>query len=292
MDRFLRVPRGYGITQPLTYPGPGSHSQQQNWPQNMGAPVFLARPRVPANVSQPCMDPYNRAQLQVVPTQMNPNVSLCLHKANTKDVGIQVSLQVDKSVQCSLGSQTLHSSSLSDRTSSRKPTEAWRAGQRGLIQLPQGGEDKKSPELTGPTEANQLVPPTRSQDDDKQDTLSQLKESGEAYAPSPQDRKSKQFLEPKYGYFHCKDCKTRWESAYVWCITGTNKVYFKQLCSKCQKSFNPYRVEAIQCQTCLSSCCSCSQKKRHINLRRPHRQELCGHCKDKKFPCSVFYSFK
>eukprot|EP00073_Rattus_norvegicus_P039483 XP_008767267.1 PREDICTED: ZAR1-like protein isoform X1 [Rattus norvegicus] len=155
MDRFLRVPRGYGITQPLTYPGPGSHSQQQNWPQNMGAPVFLARPRVPANVSQPFL-----------------------------------------------------------------------------------------------------------------------------------------FLEPKYGYFHCKDCKTRWESAYVWCITGTNKVYFKQLCSKCQKSFNPYRVEAIQCQTCLSSCCSCSQKKRHINLRRPHRQELCGHCKDKKFPCSVFYSFK
>ena len=33
-----------------------------------------------------------------------------------------------------------------------------------------------------------------------------------------------QFLEPKYGYFHCKDCKTRWESAYVWCISGTNKV--------------------------------------------------------------------
>lgn len=192
MDRFLRVPRGYGIIQPLTYPGPRSHSQQQNWPQNMGAPVFLARPMVPAYVSQLCMDPYNRVQLQVVPTQMNPNVSLCLHRANTKDVGIQVSIHVDKSVQCSLGSQTLHSSSLSDRTSSRKPTEAWRAGQRGLIQLPQGGEDKKSRELTGPTEANQLVPPTRSQDDDKQDTLSQLKESGEAYAPSPQDRKSKQ----------------------------------------------------------------------------------------------------
>lgn len=33
-----------------------------------------------------------------------------------------------------------------------------------------------------------------------------------------------QFLEPKYGYFHCKDCKIRWESAYVWCISGTNKV--------------------------------------------------------------------
>lgn len=35
---------------------------------------------------------------------------------------------------------------------------------------------------------------------------------------------SPQFLEQKYGYFHCKDCKTRWESAYVWCISGSNKV--------------------------------------------------------------------
>lgn len=26
------------------------------------------------------------------------------------------------------------------------------------------------------------------------------------------------------------------------------QVYFKQLCCKCQKKFNPYRVEAIQCQ--------------------------------------------
>lgn len=33
-----------------------------------------------------------------------------------------------------------------------------------------------------------------------------------------------QFLERKYAYFHCKDCKTRWESAYVWCISGTSKV--------------------------------------------------------------------
>lgn len=38
---------------------------------------------------------------------------------------------------------------------------------------------------------------------------------------------SLQFLEQKYGYFHCKDCKTRWESAYVWCISGSNKVVHK-----------------------------------------------------------------
>ncbi|NWR71664.1 ZAR1L protein, partial [Centropus unirufus] len=96
----------------------------------------------------------------------------------------------------------------------------------------------------------------------------------------------------KYGYFHCKDCKTRWESAYVWCISGSDKVYFKQLCRRCQKAFNPYRVEAIQCPTCSRTRCSCPQKKRHIDLKRPHRQELCGRCKDKKLSCDNTYSFK
>ncbi|XP_031198321.1 ZAR1-like protein [Mastomys coucha] len=271
MERLFSVPSGYGTTQPLTYPGPWRHCQQQNWPQNMGASIFLAGLNVPANVSQPCMDPYNRAQLQAVSTQMNPNLNLWLRRAHTKEVGVQVSLRVDKSVQCSLGSRTLHSSSLSDRTSSRKPTEAWGVGQRALIPRPQEGEDKESQELTGPTEANQLLPPTWRLDSEEQEKLPRLKELGEEYAPNPQDRKSKQFLEPKYGYFHCKDCKRRWESAYVWCISGTNKVYFKQFCNKCQKSFNPYRVEALHCQTCLRSCCSCSQKKSHSDPGRPHR---------------------
>lgn len=86
---------------------------------------------------------------------------------------------------------------------------------------------------------------------------------------------SVQFLEQKYGYYHCKDCNIRWESAYVWCVQGTSKVrnaaepasfdpgvqrallhvfplssqvYFKQFCRTCQKSYNPYRVEDITCQ--------------------------------------------
>ncbi|NXX70914.1 ZAR1L protein, partial [Spizella passerina] len=97
----------------------------------------------------------------------------------------------------------------------------------------------------------------------------------------------------KYGYFHCKDCRTRWESAYVWCISGSNKVvYFKQLCRKCQKGFNPYRVETIQCQICSKTRCSCPKRKRHIDLKRPHRQELCGRCKGKRLSCDSTYSFK
>lgn len=190
MERLFRVPCGYGTTDPLTYPGPWRHCQQQNWPQNMGAPIFLARPRVPANVSQSCMDPYNRAQLQAVSTQMDPNLSLWLRRVHTKEVGVQVSLRVDKSVQCSLGSQTLHSSSLSDRTSSRKPTEAWEVGRRALIRRPQDGEDEESQELTGPREANKLLPPTWRPDSEEQ--FPRLKELGKEYAPSPQDRKGKQ----------------------------------------------------------------------------------------------------
>ncbi|XP_051017918.1 ZAR1-like protein isoform X2 [Acomys russatus] len=305
MDRLVRVPcglcQGYGHTQPLTHPDPWRQGQQQDWSQNMGAPiflaspggpippVFLARPIVPANVSESCVGSYNRAQFRATLPQTNTDLSLQLCKVNTKEVGVQVSLRVDKSVQCSLG--TLHSSSLVDRASSRKPAEAWGVGRRGLIQLPKDGEDRKSQQLTGHAEASQPLPPTSRPDGDKQKQLPQLKESEEEDPHSPEARKSKQFLEPKYGYFHCKDCKTRWESAYVWCIAGTNKVYFKQLCSKCRKSFNPYRVETIQCQTCSRSRCSCSQKKRHVDLRRPHRQELCGHCKDKKLSCSIFYGF-
>ncbi|XP_019783767.2 zygote arrest protein 1 isoform X2 [Tursiops truncatus] len=76
--------------------------------------------------------------------------------------------------------------------------------------------------------------------------------AGERWSPrSPQPGKERlrfQFLEQKYGYYHCKDCNIRWESAYVWCVQGTNKVYYKQFCRTCQKSYNPYRVEDITCQ--------------------------------------------
>lgn len=37
--------------------------------------------------------------------------------------------------------------------------------------------------------------------------------------------------------------------------SGTDEVYVKQLCCKCQKKFNSYRAEAIQCQFLpLGSC--------------------------------------
>ncbi|KAM5147280.1 protein ZAR1-like [Callospermophilus lateralis] len=314
MERFVRLPyglyQGYGNPLPLGQPALSGH-KQFDWRQSMGPPTFLARPGllVPANAPDYCVDPYKRAQLKAILAQMNPNLSIGLCKANTKEVGVQVSLRVDKSVQCSLGPRTLRSRSPWDR----QPVTTWGVhspvvSHRGLSLLRKDEEDGENKVLSGPAENSQQPPSTPRSEDDGQEELRGPEELGQEDAVCPRERKNRQapgiataeplrktnfqFLEPKYGYFHCKDCKTRWESAYVWCISGTNKVYFKQLCCKCQKSFNPYRVEAIHCQTCSKSRCSCPQKKRHIDLRRPHRQELCGRCKDKKFSCGNVYSFK
>ncbi len=91
------------------------------------------------------------------------------------------------------------------------------------------------------------------------------------------------------------------------------QVYFKQLCRKCQAGLNPYRVESIQCQVwvfkvhlkllvksdhvpfhqvCCKTRCCCERKQRHIDTRRPHRQDLCGRCKGKGLSCDTIYSFK
>uniref|UniRef100_A0A2K6S5W0 3CxxC-type domain-containing protein n=1 Tax=Saimiri boliviensis boliviensis TaxID=39432 RepID=A0A2K6S5W0_SAIBB len=293
MERFVRVRyglyQGYGNTVPLGQPGLSGH-RQPDWRQNMGPPIFLARPGllVPANAPDYCMDSYKRAQFKAILSQMNPSLSPRLCKANTKEVGVQVSPRVDKAVQCSLGSRTLSSCSSWDVRDPRGPLPACgvtspATGHRGLIRLQRDEDERKSKALPGPAETSQPRSPPPRSEADRLEEPGQLEESGEKDAARSQETKSKQapgdtpakplrrpnfqFLEPKYGYFHCKDCKTRWESAYVWCISGTNKVYFKQLCCKCQKSFNPYRVEAIQCQ-------------------------LCGRCKDKRFSCGNIYSFK
>lgn len=52
-------------------------------------------------------DNYHRAQLRSILSQINPNLTPRMRKANTKDVGVQVNPKADASVQCSLGPRTL-----------------------------------------------------------------------------------------------------------------------------------------------------------------------------------------
>ncbi|XP_077154366.1 protein ZAR1-like isoform X1 [Ranitomeya variabilis] len=244
------------------------------------------------------LDNFQRAQLKAILSQVNPNLAPWLRKANTKEVGVQVNPRVDTGIQCSLGPRTLRrppsppsnvAKSVANPVQFTRPVAVYSpVVDRRVFPLPQGScAPKKSPAL----------PDYKEVADHKLASKEKSSEQVAEKIPEKEinaDEKSSvfQFLEQKYGYFHCKDCKTRWESAYVWCISGSNKVYFKQLCRKCQKGFNPYRVEAIQCQVCSKTRCSCPQKKRHIDLKRPHRQELCGRCKNKKLSCDNTYSFK
>ncbi|XP_068936619.1 protein ZAR1-like [Petaurus breviceps papuanus] len=316
MERFVCFPyslyQGYG--NPLAMGRPGLPNQKHPGPS-----AFLVGPgQVPANPGD-YLDTYKRAQLKAILSQVNPNMSLRLCKANTKDVGVQVSLRVDKFIQCSLGPQTLYSSSPHEGSSpSSFSTRGFYSpvlGRGFLIRFSKQegqGKVKVSSEVVESRPQQPVVPePERTKEVEEQPSQLEEKSQEEHELSAPLEQETQdgeaehqeegtilprkptfQFLEQKYGYFHCKDCKTRWESAYVWCISGSNKVYFKQLCRKCQKSFNPYRVEGIQCQTCSKSHCSCPQKKRHIDLKRPHRQELCGRCKDKRLSCDNIYSFK
>nr|XP_004658905.2 zygote arrest protein 1 [Jaculus jaculus] len=160
-----------------------------------------------------------------------------------------------------------------------------------------GGESPahRSRDQGDPGLATQQSAPARSREPSPEDR-GQVAAAEEASLPSTterdKERMSFQFLEQKYGYYHCKDCHLRWESAYVWCVQGTNKVYFKQFCRTCQKSYNPYRVEDITCQSCKRNICSCPVRVRHVDPKRPHRQDLCGRCKGKRLSCDSTFSFK
>nr|XP_036854442.1 zygote arrest protein 1 isoform X3 [Manis javanica] len=124
---------------------------------------------------------------------------------------------------------------------------------------PRGARGGEAAQGRAPGRAEHPPPAGRTQD-----------AAGERLSPrSPEPGKERlrfQFLEQKYGYYHCKDCKIRWESAYVWCVQGTNKVYFKQFCRTCQKSYNPYRVEDITCQVMLVWYMSCSYERGKLTL--------------------------
>ncbi|NWI30131.1 ZAR1L protein, partial [Sula dactylatra] len=283
--------------------GRDSTVKQPSWKQNKNKSKsssispFLGGPFTPMPFDY--LDSYRRAQLQALLSQVSPGLMPQRYQVDTKEVGVQVNLRADASVQCSLGPCTLPVGCFLSPTALRT---------RGRSTLYSPIPDCRLftlPEAAGPQEKEEASEMTSEEQKVEDGSREQQEGQAEAALPSqeaaetpqeetvaPRRRAAFQFLEQKYGYFHCKDCKTRWESAYVWCISGSNKVYFKQLCRKCQKGFNPYRVEAVQCQICSKTRCSCPQKKRHIDLKRPHRQELCGRCKGKRLSCDNTYSFK
>ncbi|CDQ86721.1 unnamed protein product [Oncorhynchus mykiss] len=237
------------------------------------------------------LDVCKRAQLKAILSQVNPNLTPRLRKANTKEFGVQVNAQVDAMVQCSLGPKTLFYRERKFPVFSNTPVNNVRFSRPLAIYSPVF--DRRFFAL-----------PVNAQDDsDGEADVTEQKTEDQVRPDIPREVVRKplhqppkgfnfQFLEQKYGFFHCSQCNVRWESAYVWCISGTSKVYFKQLCRKCQNGFNPYRVESIQCKVCSQTRCCCEQKERHIDMKRPHRQDLCGRCRGKRISCDTTYSYK
>ncbi|KAM6921161.1 zygote arrest protein 1 [Xenentodon cancila] len=162
----------------------------------------------------------------------------------------------------------------------------------------QAGEEGKATKTSDRSRKLKSKPQVRSEmTGEATGEAAQVRDEAAQAQPAVEEARGKarvrfQFLEQKYGYYHCRDCNLRWESAYVWCVQGTNKVYFKQFCRKCQKDFNPYRVEDITCHTCNKARCSCAITQRHVDPKRPHRQDLCGRCKGKRLSCDSTFSFK
>uniref|UniRef100_A0A8D0HMR2 Zygote arrest 1 n=1 Tax=Sphenodon punctatus TaxID=8508 RepID=A0A8D0HMR2_SPHPU len=266
-------------------------------------------------------DNYQRAQLKAILAQVNPGLTPRLRKANTKEVGVQVNPRQDASVQCSLGPRTLllrrgrPDLAGSPATGGSRPVRFPRtiavyspmASRRLTTFLEE--EQQQPPPREKAAAAHEEAPkseaaPEAAEPETQAGQQQQLPQQGdeeeeeeaeEEGGPAGQQSKTRvrfQFLEQKYGYYHCKDCNIRWESAYVWCVQGTNKVYFRQFCRTCQKSYNPYRVEDIACQSCKQTRCICPVKARHVDPKRPHRQDLCGRCKGKRLSCDSTFSFK
>nr|XP_019596558.1 PREDICTED: zygote arrest protein 1 [Rhinolophus sinicus] len=221
-------------------------------------------------------DSYQRAQLVALLSQVSPGLAPRPRRAGSRDMAVQVNPRRDASVQCSLGRRTLPR-----RT--RAPGPPAPVAPPGLP--PREAREGEAAPRRAPRSPEQPPPVGRAQDAGSERSSPRSPEPGS-------ERPRFQFLEQKYGYYHCKECNIRWESAYVWCVQGTNKVYFKQFCRTCQKSYNPYRVEDITCQSCKQTRCSCSEKLRHVNPKRPHRQDLCGRCKGKRLSCDSTFSFK
>ncbi|XP_071980725.1 zygote arrest protein 1 [Engystomops pustulosus] len=258
-------------------------------------------------------DNYQRAQLKAILSQVNPNLTPRLRKANTRDVGIQVNPRQDASVQCSLGPRTLMrrragpprkpQQVLTDQGGPASPTKTVHfprtiavyspvaAGRLATLQE-ESREALKATEDPAKGDVSINVSDTEGKKEGESQEAKKAEDEAQPTSSPGQTRLRFQFLEQKYGYYHCKDCNIRWESAYVWCVQGTNKVYFKQFCRTCQKSFNPYRVEDIMCQNCKQTRCICPVKVRHVDPKRPHRQDLCGRCKGKRLSCDSTFSFK
>ncbi|VDI40538.1 Hypothetical predicted protein [Mytilus galloprovincialis] len=97
-----------------------------------------------------------------------------------------------------------------------------------------------------------------------------------------------------FGYFCCRSCDHEWTSSYVWKMSGTLKVLYKQQCMECDEFMGPYKTTPLICSGCGMVNCECQED--NSGPKKPHLSDLCGRCQSGKkcqlslekcvFPCS------
>ncbi|XP_038857628.1 zygote arrest protein 1-like [Salvelinus namaycush] len=248
------------------------------------------------------IDNHHRAQLKFLLSQINPNLTPRLRKANTKDVAVQVNPKKDVSVQCSLGPLTLidrKRDTLRKRRQEETQTPGSPGSSVGGVRYP------RTLAVYSPIASRRLasfleydkVESRRAQTGDPPETV-KIRKMDEGEKSEDKTEKAKD----ENTWPHTKSSNTD-QSVMTEGVKANQdgskvkarvrfQVYFKQFCRTCQKSFNPYRVEDITCQTCNKARCMCQVTLRHVDPKRPHRQDLCGRCKGKRLSCDLTFSFK
>ncbi|KAG7267519.1 hypothetical protein CRUP_003418 [Coryphaenoides rupestris] len=223
---------------------------------------------------------------QVAPTSVHQGHPRVKKAIDTKECGVQVNAKVDKVVQCSLGAKTLYS--LGAQTVYSQPREKVR--------------DRSPPKVPCNTPVNNVrfsrplsiySPVFDRRSFLKSASCSSSSEEGGRDGGREGESTGKVGEKDVVGTE--KDASVDFGNSLHQEFKGSNfQVYYKQLCRKCQMGLNPYKVESILCQVndCLQTSCCCESKQRRINMKRPHRQDLCCRCKGTRLSCDATYSFK
>ncbi|XP_049599240.1 zygote arrest protein 2.L isoform X2 [Syngnathus scovelli] len=150
--------------------------------------------------------------------------------ARTRDCGVQVNAKVDKTVQCSLGPKTLLGSGErgeeeEDRDEDCPGGSSYKTPSVSQLRFFIRPVSIYSPVLERGFHMELAEKEARDEEKEHEQEGSKHPEQVHKATVHRANRGSNlQFLDQRYGFFHCKKCNIRWESAYVWCISGTNKV--------------------------------------------------------------------
>lgn len=133
-------------------------------------------------------DNYHRAQLKSILSQINPNLTPRLRKANTKDVGIQVNPKTDASIQCSLGPRTLLARKRDDLRRRRQEVQTPGSPISGGVRFP------RTQAVYSPVESRRLVSLFR--EEEEKDTEPETVDRAEKVESAEKDEGEESVKEP------------------------------------------------------------------------------------------------